>query len=350
MENVRESNTLNALMHNQDLAWSKQQYEDQKLENRYLVDLAYNRQNQLIADERAYTDPAAVKKRYLEAGINPYLASQSGIASGSSGNASVQSGSAPSSNTPSGAAMQAAHAENNNGLGFGLSKIADLATHYVEMEHDLAYKKQMANNDSLRALADWSRTGVQNAYTTKLTDKLAKDMLFDEESWDDRLDSLRQANNLHKQQAILSEQQAIAQKFTNSVAPELHQLQKDSLKMSICIGAAQVANINANTSLTEQQKKTEIERTCQEAYKRADLPKSLHNENAIRVATYNQIKAQAGLVTQQTKSEKWRTLDLSKNKYQVGTNREMRDYFNYASDAFDAVQKNNNRGFFRSRP
>lgn len=66
--------------------------------------LAYERQKELLADDRAYNDPSAVAARYQAAGISPHSAFGSGAASGSGishGASSVPEASPASGGTPS---------------------------------------------------------------------------------------------------------------------------------------------------------------------------------------------------------------------------------------------------------
>lgn len=219
-ENVRETNTQNALMHQADLAWSKQQYEDQKLENRYLVDLAYQRQNDLVADERAYTDPAAVKQRYLEAGINPYLASQAGIASGSSGSQSVQSGSAPSYNTPSSPEMKAAQAISNNSFGLGINQAINnyLALKQNEREDyrlasDITFADAKQRIDYLDYRLKRSSSETESAYLKKQMEALDKEMALNRDKFEQGVAWQNFQKEVQNYQLRLSEKELAIKQF-----------------------------------------------------------------------------------------------------------------------------------------
>lgn len=346
------TNSTNSEINDKQLAWARENYELEKEENRFLVDQAYNRSLADRENERAYQSYKNQIKLMREAGINPSL-----MLSGSSGHAgaSVSTvntvGSPARHNQPGMIPMQTGAPMQNtlDSFGMGLSKTADLMLARDIHESDLSMARAKLGIESMKAMAEVKKAGADTKYTNQLTDQIAKQMLFDDQSWSDRLDSIRKSNNLMENQANLAKQQAIAQEFTNNVAPELHELQKRSLQMSICIAAAQVANINANTSLTAQQKSTEIERTKQEAFVRANLPKSLHNDNAIKTATYRQISKQAQLIEQQYKTEAWRTVDASKTRFNFNKERSLMDYMQYANDVYENIEINNKRSYFRPR-
>lgn len=219
-ENVRETNTQNALMHQADLAWAKQQYEDQKSENRFLVDQAYQRQKDLISDERSYTDPASIKQRYLDAGINPYLASQSGIASGSSGNYSVQSGSAPSSNVPQGAAMQSAQAISNNGFGLGINQAVNNYLAYKQNERedyrlasDISFADAKQRLDYLDYRLKRSSSETESAYIKKQMEALDKDMALNRDKFEQGVEWQNFQKEVQNFQMRLSQKELAIKQF-----------------------------------------------------------------------------------------------------------------------------------------
>lgn len=89
---ARETNAANAKMHEQDLAAQRQLYMDAKAENRYLVNQAWNREQQ-------YKDPKNLRDAYLRAGINPAFAMQNG---GFGSLPAASTGSAPTASVPKG--------------------------------------------------------------------------------------------------------------------------------------------------------------------------------------------------------------------------------------------------------
>lgn len=103
------TNRSNEEINRQQLAWAREQYEQEKAENRFLVDQAYERELENREHNEEYNTPAAMMARYRAAGINPYLAM---FGSGSSGAAGVRSsvnasvGSNPHANQPSMIPMQ----------------------------------------------------------------------------------------------------------------------------------------------------------------------------------------------------------------------------------------------------
>lgn len=346
------TNQTNQEINESQLAWAREQYDREKAENRFLVDQAYERSLADRDNERAYNSAKAQAERLRAAGINPALAMSNGLLGHSGGSVSTVNspGSPPHANQPGAIPMQnGAPAQPYVGFGSGIRDSLRLMYETDMAENDMAVARQRLNNETLKTLSDLKTSEVNNRYTRQLANKLVKDMMFDQESWNDRLDSIRKANSVAENQAELIKQQAMAQEFANQVAPDLNELQKKSLATSIAIGAAQVANIQANTALTEQQKKTEIQRTMQEVITRANLPKTLHNNNVIQVQTYKQIKNQAALLKEQAATERWHTIDAFKGQRDNRNSRSMRDYLDYATDALQYTDLNNARGFFRSR-
>lgn len=244
-ENVRETNTQNALMHQADLAWAKQQYEDQKSENRFLVDQAYQRQNDLVADERAYTDPAAVKQRYLNAGINPYLASQAGVASGSSGSQSVQSGSAPSSNMPSSPEMKAAQAIPSNAFGQGIS---DAFSRWMQsrqeersdyaLASDIQTSHMNAFSNFMNACTKAKEAGVNEKFINDTMNRAWREIQFNENKFEKDTD-------LRTQELALQDRAVEVQEMQVKIAGYL-------AKSNVAMNAVQIQNIAQSISESRQ--------------------------------------------------------------------------------------------------
>lgn len=65
--NDANTNKTNYKIWQEQLAYAKEQYEKERLENRSLID-----------EERAYNDPSNERERFLRAGINPTLAKYGG--------------------------------------------------------------------------------------------------------------------------------------------------------------------------------------------------------------------------------------------------------------------------------
>lgn len=108
---TRETNEQNYKIHQEDLAAQRKQFEDSLIENRFLDERHRKWQLEDIESERAWNSAAAIAERYRQAGINPYLAMQSGAAAVMAGSGasspSMASGSAPTgTGTPSAIPMQ----------------------------------------------------------------------------------------------------------------------------------------------------------------------------------------------------------------------------------------------------
>ena len=96
------TNEANKEINNQQIAWAREKYEQEKAENRFLVDQAYQRE----LENRAYNSPAELKRRYLQAGINPYLAMSGSSGGSASGSIGASVGSPPKYDNPSMIPMQ----------------------------------------------------------------------------------------------------------------------------------------------------------------------------------------------------------------------------------------------------
>lgn len=91
----KDTNDVNYKLWQEQLAAQREQYEKERLENRFLVDQAYQREIENRDYQNWYNSPKAQIERYLRAGINPYLA-MSGLSAMASAGASSSVGSNPS--------------------------------------------------------------------------------------------------------------------------------------------------------------------------------------------------------------------------------------------------------------
>ena len=168
-EIARETNAQNYKIWREQLAANREMWNGQVLENRQIADTAYNRQRQLISDERAYNDPNAIKNRLLQAGINPAYAMGTGAFGTLQSGTGVSAGSAPSSSVPSAPSMQTGAPQVpidlGSGIGYGLQ--AYLAHKQETREdyrlaHDITYSLNRLKIDNLKALSEAKKVGIDD--------------------------------------------------------------------------------------------------------------------------------------------------------------------------------------------
>lgn len=155
-------------------------------------------QRQWQLQDREYNTPEAMKQRYLNAGINPYLAMYGG--SGMQGAASENSPNAPSFSSPAspipmqtGAPMQPI---DMSGLGIAGQNFVNTKLASERQEADLAALRQQLDLQTMESISRMHKAGVDNAYTEALTNKTLTDLLFDKDSWNHRLQNIENNNNL----------------------------------------------------------------------------------------------------------------------------------------------------------
>ena len=160
------TNEANKEINKQQIAWAREKYEQEKAENRFLVDQAYQRE----LENRAYNSPAALKQRYLQAGINPYLAMYgSGASGGSVGSLGSSVGSPPKYDNPSMIPMQSgAPMQAYSGFGRGLSDIAANVIGFLaneredrRLQHQMAIDTNQMELDFMKYLNDKNLTDTQ---------------------------------------------------------------------------------------------------------------------------------------------------------------------------------------------
>lgn len=165
-QNAMEINAANREINEEQIAWAKEKYRQERDENRFLVDQAYQRE----LENRGYNSPAALKQRYLQAGINPYLAMfGSGASGGSVGSLGSSVGSPPKYDNPSMIPMQqGAPAQAFTGFGRGISDIMAnvLEARNVDREdrrlqHQMSVDTNQMELDFMKFLNDKNLTDTQ---------------------------------------------------------------------------------------------------------------------------------------------------------------------------------------------
>ena len=289
------------------------------LQQQKLMDKAndINVQNWRMQNE--YNSPKNESKRLLDAGINPTLAKYGGT--GSSSASSIPSVGAPSAPSP---------IPSENGLrqlGLGINQGLQNYLQIRKTESDLTSAKIRDDNDSLRALADYKKSGAESYKIGMEAEKLFDDLNFNRDSYDLRMQQIEHANNLIVAQQNEAEARTKGLQIVNDFAPELQDLQRKQFASQIAVASAECAEILSRRDLNNEEKKLKIKQIVQQDTINRNLPKKLHNDNALQVATYNEILGRASLINQQKETEKWNTIDRRKHAgaYSTSSNRPMDD-------------------------
>lgn len=195
---AERTNRSNEEINRQQLAWAKEQYNQEVAENRFLVDQAYKRELENRIHNEEYNSPSAQMARLRAAGINPYLAMMGGSGSvGASQGRGIgaQTGSNPHANQPSMLPMeQSAPYIPLNGLGVGLQNMAQIHLAAERNAADISALKQETNNHTLETLAKIANYNWNNKYLKAQMDSILDDIRFNRENWDVRSSALDLAN------------------------------------------------------------------------------------------------------------------------------------------------------------
>lgn len=215
-----DTNKTNADINASQLAWAKELYKMQKAENRFLVDQAYERE----LENRSYNSPQNMKELYLRAGINPYLASQSGIAGGSHGSVNPSVGSPPYGQVPGSIPMQAAHFEPTMPEGLGLQKAIELFQMSQRNEADISAIRQRVANETAETKAKIMSMGKNDEYTQALVRKLNQEQKFNEESYSERMRTIQAGNDKMAAETEYQRSLTLYQNLVNEFTPTQQKL------------------------------------------------------------------------------------------------------------------------------
>lgn len=152
---TRETNEQNYLIHQEDLAAQRKQFEDSLIENRFLDERHRKWQLEDTESERAWNSAAAIAERYRQAGINPYLAMTNGaagvMAGSGAGSPSMASGSAPNgSGIPSAIPMQSPSRLMPYDIGAGINDALANYIHARASEQGIRKSEYDISADKLR--------------------------------------------------------------------------------------------------------------------------------------------------------------------------------------------------------
>lgn len=227
--------------------------------NNAMLDFYYNQQDKLFQimmkeQEQAYNSPSAQKQRFLEAGINPYLAMYGGASNTTGTPSTVTSSHSPSS----GGAYAAADAARMQSITGGLGQLNDSVSSYFK---NLVMSEQ-AKQEQFKTLTQAQRYGAELRgqiadYENKesLTDNQKEDLRRlknENDVYEANKPALYQrenlTNNVLNEQAYQLRSQGIyadAQTRTENLMRDLNaEIARKGLKVS----DAQILNLRASAS------------------------------------------------------------------------------------------------------
>lgn len=233
-QNTIDVNRTNKEINDSQLAWAREQYNQEVAENRFLVDQAYQRELENRSHNEFYNSPAEVARRLRAAGINPYLAMAGGAGSiGSSRSSSInaQVGQNPHANQPNMIPMDTgAPAQAFTGFGVGFQNMAQIHLAAEKNAADISALKQETNNHTLETLAKIANYNWNNKYLKAQMDSVLDDIKFNRENWDVRSSALDLANKKISSDINYQESLAVYQNILNDFAPKIQAQSLDNLK------------------------------------------------------------------------------------------------------------------------
>ena len=204
----------------------KQQQQNWLQERRWsLEDRAY---------ENAYNSPAALKGRYLAAGINPYLAMQ-----GQSAPASVQAVSPSAPNAPNVPQAHSMIAPDLSGFGLGIQNAINTLLNSRMNETQIASLHTKMQNETAETIARIERMGVENEETRQIIDNMKLDWKFNDEIYSSRMQQLEYAT----EGARLDNERRIIENDISDLQRSMSKTQKANLQRRLDAEWAEIMSI-----------------------------------------------------------------------------------------------------------
>ena len=186
----RETNEQNYKIWQEQLAAQREQYEREKQENRFLVQ---QQRDWSLADrdfENNYNDPSNVRKRLIDAGINPAFAMSNGQGLFGSSTAETSTGSPPSSSIPVAPEMRGYTAD-YSGFGRGISDAAALYYQSKQEQRadyslasDITFRDRKSYIDFMNAISEAKKAGLSERQLDHLIDKFNKEYALERDKFE----------------------------------------------------------------------------------------------------------------------------------------------------------------------
>lgn len=202
LQGVQDTNEANRQINESQLAWARQQYSMERLENRFLVDQAYQRELENRAHNEAYNSPAQQVARLRAAGINPALAMYGGAGSvgASQGSVNAQVGQNPHANLPSMIPMQSGVIQpiDFNSLAVAGQNMSDFILRAERQETDINVLKEHQRNETIKTLQEIENLKVEQKYKDALTSEVIRASQFEDYHMKGRSDQIALSNYMTK--------------------------------------------------------------------------------------------------------------------------------------------------------
>lgn len=171
-----DTNKTNYKIWQEQLAYAREQYEKERLENRALIN-----------EEREYNLPVNERQRLLDAGINPSLAKYGG----SSSLSSVGVGSTPHAAFPDAPTMMKGdYSFIGDSIRNGLNLVLDSELKSAQVEA----VRQNTNNEYLKTLDTLKNSKLDRETKRALLQDMSRKWTFENETWDARKKAITLAN------------------------------------------------------------------------------------------------------------------------------------------------------------
>lgn len=220
---TNKTNQANKEINESQIAWAKEKYREEKAENRFLVDQAYRRE----LENRAYNSPQAQKLRYLQAGINPYLAMYQGGTGGTQSSIGSTVGSPAKYVNPNTIPMQTgapAIPYPQTGFGLAAQHMMDFHLAAEKNQADIAALKTRTDLAALETFAKIKNYDWNNKHLNALTNQILQDVRFNQENWSAKSEALDLANQKIRADMDYQKSMTEYQNIVNQYAPK-HQAQ-----------------------------------------------------------------------------------------------------------------------------
>lgn len=238
-----DTNETNRDINESQIQFQRGIYYDQKDENRFLINQAYEREKEL-------NDPVYKKNRLLAAGINPAFAMQSGEFGQ---NQTVIAGSAPSA--PSLPSPYYQQPLDFNGLGIAGQSAVDtyFAAQAAEdssnkINSDISYTRSKQVNEYLETRQKIKSADIDDKYKSRLINQLDQDYQFNQESYGERQRAIKLSNDNIENSMLIQNAQLQLEQRKQDMNEKLAEMNIKLSKSQIAKISAEIDNIYATVS------------------------------------------------------------------------------------------------------
>lgn len=250
------TNMTNERINDSQLQWARDQYLQEKAENRFLVDQAYEREIENREHNEWYNSPAQQVARLRAAGINPALAMYggSGMSGTSHSSINAQTGQIPHANQPNAIPMDSgAPAVPYTGFGRGIS---DAIAAYYEGKNqerndyalaaDITFRDNAQRQKTIDQLLEMKKEGTNERWINSQINALMRSISLDENKFEhqkevDRVNQVLDSIRVQSEQMSVKIQHMLARSNI-----QLNQAKVMEISSNIAVAQAEVQEMIAN--------------------------------------------------------------------------------------------------------